>query len=123
MRIFRTALLTAAGGLRPALVLFSAMAPNFKILGGPGIAITYPGGTNPWTGEVRPMVAVTPLYGEGGQITSTRTDVIPEDYKSYPVIPLPVGFLARGDLLTLTVITIVSRRPGKTQPKSAVSAA
>ena len=93
------------------------MAPHPVILGGPGTTIMDPGGTNPWTGEVRPMIVGVPTYGESGQGTGTRTYEVPENWRDYRVVPLPVG-VAVGSLLALTVITIVSRRPGKASPNS-----
>ena len=48
--------------------------------------------------------------------------VDPEPWEKYRVIPLPVGF-AVGSLLTLTVITLVSRRPRTTAPKLVVPVA
>ena len=121
MRILRTAFLTVAGGVLMAVVVlgWNTATPHPKILGGPGVTITDEGGSNPWTGEVRPMLVVTPNYGAGGIITSTRTYEIPENWRDLRVVPVPVGF-AVGSLLTLTFIIFVSRKVQPNFPLPAV---
>jgi hypothetical protein len=122
MRNLRTGLLAVLGGLVLAVALSWVMAPHPVILGGPGTTITDLGGADPWTGEVRPMIVAVPNYGESGQVTSTRTYEVPEEWRDIRVVPLPVGF-AVGSLLMLGLIALVSRRPRGTAPNPAVPTA
>ena len=113
MRILRTARLSVAGGLLIASVLtyLTSPAENMKSL---GLGVyTQAGHTDFWTGEVTP--AILTRYDGSGRVTNVYE--IPENWKNLRVIPFPVGF-AVGSLLTLTVITLASRRPGKAQPDS-----
>jgi hypothetical protein len=120
MRILRTALLTVAGGLLIAFILFNMTAlPISRFCCPVDHVVTDYGGINPWTGEVRPL-RVDIYDHTTGQVT--RTHEIPENWKDRRVVPLPVGFVV-GSLLTLTVISIAARRPRRATPDSAVSAA
>jgi hypothetical protein len=117
MRNLRTALLTVLGGLVLAVVLYALTAPPVtKILGGPNMVITQGSHTDFWTGELTPMIVTTYDYGTR-QIL--KVNEYPEDWKNYRTFPLPVGF-AVGGILTLTIIAIASRRPGRPVPNSAV---
>jgi hypothetical protein len=115
----RTAILTVAGGLLLAVVLFIATAPDVGAWGGTvgrpvGTTdwVTVNGGVNPWTGDVRP--ATTSYTGATGKRVTT---VVSRDFRN-TVIPLPVGFAA-GCLLTIGLIAI--RRRLKTAKTPAAS--
>ena len=124
MRILRTAILTVAGGLLIAVVLFWVTVPRWTSLGGPvGRPITnfvedY-GGTDPWSGEFRPWT-----WSWTDTVTGQRLTWVlgPDGYQSMWAIALPAGF-AVGSLLTLTVITLASREPRTTSPNPVVPTA
>ena len=116
MRIIRTALPTVAGGLLIALALFGMTQPPRSMCCPVDFIVTDNGGIDPWTGEVRPLRVN--VYARDGSGELTRTYVtyeIPKNWKDLRVVPLPVGFVA-GSLLTLTVITLASRRRGAPRP-------
>ena len=82
--------------------------------------LRYAGGhTDFWTGEITPEIRTQYALDGSGRVE--RVYELPKDWRNYRVIPLPVGLVV-GSLLTLAVITVVSRRPGKAQPDSAVPA-
>jgi hypothetical protein len=119
MRILRTALLTVAGGVLAAFTYVMLVTSPFPVIPfSPRVdtVITDPGGIDLWTGEVRPLRG-TARFGEGRYVFQ-----YPEDPEDLRVIPVPVNF-AVGSLLTLTVITLVSRRPRTTSPNPVVPAA
>jgi hypothetical protein len=118
MPIVRTALLTVAGGLLIALVLFALTAPTARFLCcSPNVFVTKQGGVDQWTGEVRPMTLS--VYDGTGKNPVTEVDDLSE---LAPPIPLRTGFVV-GSLLTLTVIAINARRPRRTAPNPVVPAA
>ena len=115
MRILRTALLSVAGGIVIALLLFELTISPSHILCCPvNTIVTDPGGINPWTGEDRPMTVA--------RYDNTDTDPVIQvwEHDRNPFIPLPVGFVF-GSLVTLTVVTIERRR--RVTPPPAVSPA
>ena len=109
MRILRTALLTVAGGVLLAVVLFMiSLPPVVTILGGPGTVVTR-GQPDFWTGEMTPMIVTTNV----GQ--ATQAIEYPQGQENHRVIPLPVGFVA-GSVLTLGLIAISGRRKASLPP-------
>jgi hypothetical protein len=123
MRILRTVLLTVAGGVLIAVVLFVVTAPAFfdccYRVYMPGQNPVYtPDSVDPWTGEVRLETTTITNLTTGERVTTVRPLPPGDDHF---VIPLPFGF-AVGSLLTLTVITIVSRRPRTRPAEGAVPA-
>ena len=123
MSLLGTAILTVAAGLMIGLVLFAVTAPNVTYLGVPigrpagTDFISDYGGTDPWTGEFRPLTwSWTDTTGE--RVTRFFW---PDGYQNYRAIPVPVGFVV-GGLLTLPVIAGI-RRPRKTASGAAASAA
>jgi len=123
MRLVATALLTVASGVLIAVVLFYLSVPVIGgcchpvgTAGGTSLVIT-PGDTDPWTGEIR-RETWTYTDSNGKSVTTVRE----QSFDDHLVIPLPVGFVV-GSALTLTVISIVTRRPRKTAPDFAVPAA
>jgi hypothetical protein len=119
MRILGTALLTLAGGLLIGLFLFYLTVPPVQHRGCPVNCIaSQPGHIDFWTGEITPMI----LTQYDGALQVQSVTVIPEDYRDYRVIPLPVGFVV-GSFLTLTVITVATRRPRRPASDSAMPAA
>ncbi len=116
MRTLRTAVLTLAGGIVIAFLLFEITISPSHILCCPvNTVVTDYGGINPWTGEDRPMTVIR--YGiEPG---SNPVTLVWEHDRS-PFIPLPVGF-AVGSLLALGLIAVVRR--SRTPSKPAVSIA
>jgi hypothetical protein len=126
MRMLRTAILTVAGGLLTvsaglliAVVLLTLTSPpdRGRVVCPVSCVATQAGRTDFWTGEITPMI----LSQYDGALQVTNVRVVPEDYKDYRVIPLPIGF-AVGSLLTLTVIAIAARRPRRTVPNPPVPA-
>jgi hypothetical protein len=121
MRILRTPLLTVAGGVLMAftvVMLVTSPAPVIRFTPRMNSVITDPGGIDLWTGEVRPVrMSAYDLEGK-----FVKEFIIPEDPDDLRVIPVPVSF-AVGSLLTLTVITLASRRPRTTSPNPVVPAA
>jgi hypothetical protein len=117
MRILGTALLTVVGGLLIGSVLTSLTSPSMKFLG--RSETTQAGHIDFWTGEITPMIMTQ--YSLESTPKVEHVWVVPKNWKDLRVIPLPVGFVV-GSLLTLTVIILASRRPGKAQPDSAVPA-
>ena len=104
MRLVARIALTLAGGLLVMLVLF-VVTPRTEgrfFCCPVGWTVT-PGGVDQATGEVRPAIVSV----NDGASTAVKTYAIIE--KDLTIIPYPVGFVA-GSLLTLTAITIVSRR-------------
>ena len=113
MRILRTGLLTVAGGLLIAFVLFSLTHPrNDLFCCGVNTFVTDQGGINALTGEVRPTIVTSYALDGSGRVTVGE---YPDNWKQIRVIPLPVGFVV-GSLLTLTVITLARRRTATPRP-------
>jgi hypothetical protein len=124
MSRLRTAVLTVAGGLVVAVLLFVATVPSSSYLGGPvgrpeGTEFVADfGGTDLLTGEFRPFTWSW-TNSAGQRVTKV---IAPDDYQNLHAIPLPVGFVV-GSLLTLALITVAARRPRRRTPNSAVPAA
>ena len=119
MRLVANTILTVAGGLVIAVILFYLTAPTFKPYLS-RVVTTQEGHVDFWTGEITPRVLTRYSLESNPKVMNVWVD--PEPWENYRVIPLPVGFVI-GSLLTLTVITVVSRRPGRPAPNSAVRAA
>ena len=123
MRFVRTTILTVAGGLLMAVVLFALTAPTLNPLAGPrrpdGTTIATDQAFTDWlTGEFLPdgfRFYTNTVAGE-------QRVMPPGTVSEYRAIPLPAGFVA-GCLLTLVVIAVAARRPRRTASDSAVPAA
>ena len=122
MRILQTAVLTVAGGIVIAFLLFELTVP---VIGGccsrVGTAtgttlVETPGWTDPWTGEIRLATETYTDPTTGKSVTTVRE----QSFEGHLVIPLPVGFVV-GSLLTLGLIAVVRR--SRTPSKPAVSIA
>ena len=124
MRLLRTIVITVAGGLVIAVLLFWVTMTHFVYIGLPighaGVEANIVwdnGGTDPWTGEFRPPSRSYTFVATGEQRSQAFWPAGSGDHRA---IPVPVGF-ALGCLVTLGLIAVV-RRSRKTPPDPAASA-